>query len=65
MYMHTCVPWFQFFFFRVCDVLQLVVVICTASSSMVTAVYTAPWSHSHPAIRLHHPTSRWFPLWYT
>ena len=45
--MHTCVRRFHFFFFGVCDVLELLVVMCTLLFSMVTAVYTArtTWSH--------------------
>ena len=43
--MHTCVRWFHVLFFGVCDVLQLVVVMCTLLFSMAATVYTAPWSY--------------------
>ena len=53
---------FRLFFFGVCDVRQLVVVMCTLLFSMVTAVYTDP--HGHMAFRLRHPASRWSQVWY-
>ena len=64
LYVHNCVRWFHFFVFGVCDVLLLVVVMCTLSGFFATAVHTVPWSHGHTAFRLHHPASRWSQVWY-
>ena len=47
----------------VCDVLQLVVVICTLLFSMITAVYRSVQHHGHTAFRLH-PAARWSQVWY-